>query len=184
VVGDGRVATLQFLNPNRAPVVNMAGPYSGTEGTPVAFVFSATDADGDALSYSWDLGDGTTGSGPTPPASHTYADNATYVVALSASDGKALTDTKTTLVTIVNVAPTITTGGLTGPPSLIPLRGGSASAPVTLAFTDPAGAQRHLRFAGRVRQRHDPLEPRHYVTVLGDVHVREPGRLHGARDCL
>ena len=139
VVGDGRVATLQFLNPNRAPVVNVGGPYSGTEGTPVTFAFSATDADGDALSYSWDLGDGTTGSGLTPPASHTYGDNATYVVALSASDGKALTDTKTTLVTIANVAPTIRTGGVTRPLSLIPLRGGSASAPVTLAFTDPAG---------------------------------------------
>jgi probable HAF family extracellular repeat protein len=139
VVGDGRFAALQFLNPNRAPVVNMGGPYSGTEGTPVTFAFSATDADGDALSYSWDLGDGTGGSGLTLPASHTYADNGTYVVTLSASDGKSGTDMKSAAVSITNIAPTIPTGGLTAPLSPIGLAGGSASAAITVSFTDPAG---------------------------------------------
>jgi probable HAF family extracellular repeat protein len=140
VVGDGRFAALQFRNPNRAPVVNMGGPYSGTEGAPVTFTLSATDADGDALSYSWDFGDGTVGSGLTPPTSHTYADNGTYDVTLSASDGKAGTDMKSAEVTIANVAPTIPTGGLTAPQSPIRLTGGTASAPVTVAFTDPGGA--------------------------------------------
>ena len=139
VVGDGRVAALQFRNPNRAPVVTMGGPYSGAEGTALAFALSATDADGDAISYSWDLGDGTTGSGPTPPVSHVYADDGTYLVRLSASDGKTGVDTKTTLATIANVAPTISAEGLTGPVAPIALTGGRVSAPLTLAFTDPAG---------------------------------------------
>jgi probable HAF family extracellular repeat protein len=139
VVGDGRFAALQFRFSNHTPVVDMGGPYAGNEGTPVTFSLSATDADGDALSYSWDLGDGTIGSGPMPPASHTYADNDTYLVRLSVSDGKGGTDVKTTLATIANVAPTIPAGGLTGPPSPVRLTGGSASAPITLVFTDPAG---------------------------------------------
>ena len=161
VVGDGRFAALQFRSPNRAPVVNMGGPYSGAEGTPVTFSLSATDADGDALSYSWDFADGVTGSGPTPPAIHTYADDGSYVVRLSVSDGKLGTDMKTTTVTIANVAPTIPSGGFAGPSSPVRLTGGSASVPITLAFVDPAGAERYLRVRNPVRQRHDLLTRRH-----------------------
>jgi PKD repeat protein len=140
VVGGDRVATLRFMTPNRAPVASVGGLYTGTEGSAVTLAFSATDADGDALTYSWDLGDGATGSGATPPAAHVYADDGTYAVRLTVTDGRGGADTKTTTATIANVAPAIlAAGGLTGPATPVQVTAGSASAPVVLAFTDPAG---------------------------------------------
>ena len=137
VVGNDRVVTLQFQN--RVPVASVGGPYTGIEGSAVAFAFSGSDPDADALTYAWDLGDGSTGSGLTPPASHVYADNGTYSVRLTVSDGKGGSDTRTTTATIANDAPTIQVNGLTGPASPVPVVAGSAIAPITLAFTDPAG---------------------------------------------
>jgi len=141
VVGNLRLVQVELGPSNRVPVVNVGGPYTGSEGSVVTFAFSATDADGDALTYTWDLGDGTSGSGPVPPASHVYADNGIYTVSLSVSDTKGATDTKTTTATIANVAPTIVTGSLTGPANPIALVSGSANAPISLAFTDPAGGR-------------------------------------------
>jgi probable HAF family extracellular repeat protein len=140
VVGPLRLVQVELGPSNRAPVASAGGPYTGSEGSAVTFAFSATDADGDALTYTWDLGDGTTGSGPAPPASHIYADDGIYSVSLSVSDTKGATDMKTTTATIANVAPTIVTGSLTGPANPIALVSGTASASISLAFTDPAGA--------------------------------------------
>ena len=140
IVGGDRVATLRFHAPNRAPVANAGGPYAGAEGSPVSLAFSATDPDGDALTYTWDLGDGTTGSGLTPPGSHVYADNGVYSVRLTVADGNGGADTTTTTAAIANVAPAIPDGGLAGPAAPVQLVAGSASVPIALAFTDPAAA--------------------------------------------
>lgn len=56
--------------------------------TDLACTFDAggsSDADGDTLSYSWDFGDGKSGSGVT--ASHTYPADGNYIVTLTVSDG-------------------------------------------------------------------------------------------------
>ena len=126
---------------NNPPAALPGGPYVGFEGTPVVLNLSGADPDGNALQYSWDLGDGTNGRGPLPPASHTYADNGSYTITLTVSDQNGGTDTKSTTASIANVAPTIPAGGLTGPLTPLPLTGGSAMAPVTLAFSDPAGTR-------------------------------------------
>lgn len=47
----------------------------------------STDADGDALTYAWDFGDGSSATGVT--AVHTYAAAGSYVVKLTVSDGKS-----------------------------------------------------------------------------------------------
>jgi aqualysin 1 len=93
---------------NAAPVAVTGGPYGGSEGSPVAFDASgSSDADGDALTFSWTFGDGGTATGPTP--SHTYVDNGAYTVTLSVADG-LVTTVATTTATIVNVAPTVNAG--------------------------------------------------------------------------
>jgi hypothetical protein len=54
--------------------------------TAVTFTASGSDPNGDALSYSWNFGDGTTGSGAS--VSHVFNAAGTFNVVVTASDGK------------------------------------------------------------------------------------------------
>jgi subtilisin family serine protease len=94
---------------NQAPVADHGGPYSGDEGSPVAFDATGSfDPDGDEIvSYEWDFGDGNTGTGATP--TNTYLDNGVYTVSVTVWDG-SLTHTAITTATIANVAPTVNAG--------------------------------------------------------------------------
>ena len=84
---------------NLPPVSDANGPYSGTAGMPVAFDGSgSSDPDGSIVSYTWDFGDGSTGSGATP--SHTYTTDGNYTVSLTVTDDAGATDTATTAATI------------------------------------------------------------------------------------
>jgi len=120
----GNVATwtLQLVDENQPPTAVVGGPYSGLEGAPILLNFGGSDPNaGDHLTYHWDLGDGTIGSGLTPPASHTYADNptaplASYAIRLTVDDGKGGIDTKTTTATVANVRPAVT--AVTAPSSV------------------------------------------------------------------
>jgi len=72
------------------PLVNNAVLSNGTlfvvvAGEPAFFVASATDADGDPVSYYWNFGDGTTASGAL--ASSTYSDCGPFHASAVASDG-------------------------------------------------------------------------------------------------
>jgi PKD repeat protein len=68
----------------------------------------STDENAPTLTYSWNFGNGRTGSGPVP--SHTYTSANTYTVTLTVRDEYGLTGTTTRTVTITepagNVAPT------------------------------------------------------------------------------
>ena len=145
VIGDGRVVTVQLAPSNNPPVALPGGPYSGVEGSPVALTLSATDIDDVGFFFKVSFGDGSEEwFWPTLPVrQHTYADNGTYTLTLTAFDVRGRGDTKTTTVTIANVAPTILPGSLTGPTAPIPMTGGSASAPIALAFMDPGRFDRH-----------------------------------------
>lgn len=88
------------------PVAVAGGPYMSNEGASVSLNGSASsDADGSIVTYAWDFGDGSTGSGVSP--SHTYAQDGTYSVTLSVTDNDGLQSTATTSVTVSNVAPVI-----------------------------------------------------------------------------
>jgi len=84
---------------NQPPVADPNGPYTGTVGVAVAFDGSASnDPDGSIISYSWDYGDGATGSGVNP--SHTYASASVYNVTLTVTDDAGATDSAMTTATI------------------------------------------------------------------------------------
>ena len=122
---------------NEPPVANAGGPYYGYEGSPVWFDGSgSSDPDGDALSYSWTFGDGTSGSGINP--SHTYPDNAVFPVCLTVTDTVGNTNQACTTATILNVAPTITS--IMGDPN--PVKAGKPLATYA-TFTDPGTADTH-----------------------------------------
>ena len=84
---------------NWEPVVDAGGPYEGFAGEPVQFDGSDTyDPNYDDLTFSWDFGDGSKGSGKTPK--HTYDEPGTYTIKLTVTDEDGASDEDTTTVVI------------------------------------------------------------------------------------
>jgi hypothetical protein len=126
---------------NADPDATAGGPYDALEGSEVAFVMSGTDPDGDALTFTWDLGDGTTGTGPTPPAGHTYVDDGSYDIMLTVADGRGGVDTAWTTATIANVAPAL--GAFSVPTTAVMLTPAGVAVPVSSTFMDPGSLDTH-----------------------------------------
>ena len=101
--------------PNTVPTANAGGPYQEIVNNIVYFDGSESyDSDGTIDSYSWNFGDGTTGSGATP--THTYTNYGVYTVTLTVTDNLGVTDFNTTTASIndsdlPNTAPTANAGG-------------------------------------------------------------------------
>jgi PKD repeat protein len=92
-------------------VANAAGPYTGAPGVAVSFNGSnSTDPQGQTLTYAWDFGDSSTGTGASP--THTYATAGYYTAKLTVTDTSNLSNTTGVGVTIA-VAP-LTSAALTG----------------------------------------------------------------------
>ncbi len=114
--GWGRVDAYAALNyspvPNNPPVADADGPYTGTEDIAVTFNGSgSSDPDGDALTYSWNFGDGSTGTGVNP--THIYTAGGTYEVKLVVNDGRVNSNPSVTTATITEVNdPPIANAGL------------------------------------------------------------------------
>ena len=141
LLDDVAVGHMGAPNTNADPVASAGGSYVGEEGSAVALALSGNDSDGDALTFSWDLGDGTTGSGAAPPANHVYADNGTYVIMLAADDGRGGADTARTTATISNVAPSLAAFSIPATP--MGLTPGGITVPVSSSFTDPGTVDTH-----------------------------------------
>ncbi len=111
---------------------------------PFAVTFNASqssDPDGDPLTYTWDFGDGNTGTGEI--AIHTYQSTGTFTAKLTVSDGQASTDAFATIfVSSGNAAPvaSFTANPLTGEAPLLVSFDASNSSdpdndPLTYAWT-------------------------------------------------
>jgi probable HAF family extracellular repeat protein len=97
---------------NKPPVAEAGGPYTGSEGTAVMLTAAgSTDVNGDALSYHWNFGDGTSEvTVTTTTVSHVYGDNGIFTATLTATDPGGLADEATSSVTVANVAPVVNAG--------------------------------------------------------------------------
>jgi PKD repeat protein len=81
---------------NQDPVASFT--HETTNLTTFVNASASSDPDGDALSYSWDFGDGATANGVT--ALHTYEAGGTYTVTLTVDDGNGGTATQAQDVTV------------------------------------------------------------------------------------
>jgi len=99
------IAGLQLAPPtpaNRPPVARVTGPATGKTEEPLAFDASgSSDPDGDALTYTWDFGDGTPAARFTfPRTTHRYTSAGNYTVKVTVDDGRGGTASATTPATI------------------------------------------------------------------------------------
>ena len=118
---------------NAAPIADAGGPYSGEASTTVIQFngSGSSDPDGDALTFAWDFGDGSTATGAMP--THVYATAGDFHVTLVVDDSQTDSDPAVTAASITappsNVAPTANAGGpYEGEPGLSITFNGSLSA--------------------------------------------------------
>src|SRR4029079_11773431 len=115
VVNDGHLdsaaAFVAITIVERAPVASAGGPYAAFRGAAITFDGSgSSDPDGNALTYSWDFGDGSAPGAGVSPA-HAYASLGTFTVRLVVSDGATTSGPAFATVTIDNRAPLASRGG-------------------------------------------------------------------------
>ena len=136
------VALISSQPSNQPPTADAGGSYEGTEGTPIPLdKASAADPDGDPLTYAWTVSNPSLCIFSDPAVlqpSLTCADNGTFTVELTVSDGTQPA-TDQAMVTVDNVAPTVEPS--TGLPTA-PIEVGTA-ANASASFDDPGTADTH-----------------------------------------
>ncbi|GEM_PF-6941616 len=127
--------------PNRPPVISSCNSQSqGTVGSPIVINYQISDPDGDPVTVRIEWGDGTSTSGGTSYAPHTYNSAGTYSVTIYATDTKSATTIKScgtiaiSGITPTNRPPVISSCG----PSSSSVTVGTTTA-VSYSISDPDG---------------------------------------------
>jgi PKD repeat protein/uncharacterized protein YgiM (DUF1202 family) len=100
-LSDSATQTVRVDEPviNQPPTAVINGPTSGLVGEALSFDGSgSSDDDGHIVSYTWDFGDGTTGSGVD--VAHSYGAAGSYTVTLTVTDDGGLSDSATQTIQI------------------------------------------------------------------------------------
>ena len=159
---------------NQAPTAHAGGPYTSVG--PVTFDGSVS-ADPDnhlPLTFAWDFGDGTTGTGVAP--SHTYGTDATFTASLVVTDAQGLPSTPATATVNVNFPPTVAAGNdaevALGAPfqlnATVGDPGGGADSPWRWVIAWGDGTTTEGEIAGL----ETPIAASHQYPVAGDFAVR------------
>ncbi|MCW2903485.1 MAG: sugar dehydrogenase [Streptosporangiaceae bacterium] len=108
-IENGRILRWVYNGVNNPPVAAIK-PDKTTGALPLTVGFDGTvssDADGEALTYSWDLdGDGAYGDSTAAKPAKTYTDRASVTVRLRVTDPRGGTDTASTVITAGSSPPT------------------------------------------------------------------------------
>jgi glucose/arabinose dehydrogenase len=110
-IGGGTIGRIRYFPNNRPPVAKIVT--DATSGAlPLTVHFDgtgSTDADGEVLTYTWDLnGDGTFGDSTSAKPQFTYNDRASHVVSLRVTDTFGASDTAQVVINSGNRAPSVT----------------------------------------------------------------------------
>ncbi len=121
----------------------------------------SSDPNGDALTYAWNFGDGTTSTQPNPTKVFSGTGVQAIPVTLTVSDGKGLSDTKSVVVSLNNTAPTakITNPGAN---TLYPL---DRESQYTLSASVTDEETSSLTYAWQVTLRHNTHEHREPINT-------------------
>ncbi len=131
---DSETITILVQKPNTAPILAAIGNQSVNENEPLSFSINATDADGDAVTYSLtNAPSGASLTGQTFSWTPSYSQAGSYDVTFVASDGRAQ-DSRTVTISVANI---------NRPPVLAAVGDRSVDATNLLSFTlsaaDPDG---------------------------------------------
>jgi endonuclease G len=87
----------------KPPVAVVNGPYSALENESITMsAAGSSDPDGDALTYAWKFGDGTTATGVI--VSHVYTRGGRYTVSVTVTDARGLETVATTIANVLTPA--------------------------------------------------------------------------------
>ncbi len=112
------------------PAVSITSPASNVStpiGNTVTFQATATDPAGSAMTYGWNYGDGTTGTG-LGPNGHAYMTAGTYTATFTATNAQALSSSASRLITATVPTGNTVTANLTTPSGNVTINSGTAVA--------------------------------------------------------